>query len=588
MMSAQHSIDIVKKRFPALDMDVPAAGLIPETARNGMPTARLETGGYYLHSRYNPMEEAQKALDEALNKGSDLLVLAGMGLGYIAELAIAEGVPVLLSEPDPALFKACIAARDLERLLSEPNFILCTVDELKTILENTEARSVAYIENPAIARTFPEEVARIRAVWESSREKDRINTATLKRFGRRWVRNLEKNLEAVCKSSPITELSGVFSGMPAMVLAAGPSLDTVLPYIDEVKRRCLLIAVDTSMRSLGSVGAAPDFLVVVDPQFINSKHLDGCDTSGTILVSEPAVWPGVFRKSYRAVFTGASIFPLGNYLDRLCQVERGKLAAGGSVATTAWDLARFSGAAPVFMAGLDLGFPGARTHARASLFEQAILDRARRLRPASHDLFLAYRNGHSQDALANDGSSVVTDKRLALYSWWFSAKMARYPETGTRNLSEKGLAIPGMPLAGIDDVLALPEIREELDRRKARLLNEARASTDLNRMALSIQLMIHELENIAELAEEAVGLARSEDQNMEYRLARLDEIDSLIMASTARDVVGFLFASLEEVLEGKSASIENVMEKTARIYASVVESARWHAGLFKPILKPDF
>ena len=52
------------------------------------------------------------------------------------------------------------------------------------------------------------------------------------------------------------------------------------------------------------------------------------------------------------------------------------------MATTAWDLARALGSSPVYLSGLDLGFPDGRTHAAASLFEQRALSSGGRLAPS--------------------------------------------------------------------------------------------------------------------------------------------------------------------------------------------------------------
>ena len=50
--------------------------------------------------------------------------------------------------------------------------------------------------------------------------------------------------------------------------------------------------------------------------------------------------------------------------------ENESLSAGGSVATTAWDFARFIGCNPIIMAGLDLAFTQNKTHSLACKFEK--------------------------------------------------------------------------------------------------------------------------------------------------------------------------------------------------------------------------
>jgi len=163
--------------------------------------------------------------------------------------------------------------------------------------------------------------------------KGAVNENTLRRFGRLWVRNLARNLGPAATSPGVERLEGLFAGMPALVLAAGPSLDAVLPHVRELSRRALVVCVDTALRSLLRFGVEPDFLVVVDPQYWNWRHLAGLESPSSLLVSETAAWPAIFRGSRRGTFLGGSLFPLGRSIEAFAG---GK---GGDVTVRVWDLA---------------------------------------------------------------------------------------------------------------------------------------------------------------------------------------------------------------------------------------------------------
>jgi len=235
------------------------------------------------------------------------------------------------------------------------------------------------------------------------------------------------------------------------------------------------------------------------------------------------------------------------------------------------------------MAGLDLSFPDGKTHARASLFEQRSLNAGTRLRPAATDGFEAMRGGQPYEAPANDGSTVVTDRRLSLYSWWFSSKAARHPGTPTGNLSARGLAIPGLPPASPGELLAFPPARPRIDA----ILEAAAPGRDPEGAGAAVDRAVEgllgELRRIAELADSAVRSseeARSPDPAVrEAALARLEEADAELLSSDARDVVGFLFGSAEDILGGRAKTMEDALGTTGRIYRGVAESARWHARI---------
>jgi hypothetical protein len=196
--------------------------------------------------------------------------------------------------------------------------------------------------------------------------RDDVNMATLGKFGKRWVRNLSRNMSAIRDLPGISRLTGLAAGdghefasnggngageaLPVFLAAAGPGLDGAGPLLPDIRRRCVVVAVDTSLRFLLRYGVEPDFVLVVDPQFWNSRHLDRCaGGERTRLIAESAVYPPVLRMPFKATYLCGSLFPLGSFIEQ--QVDpKGLLGAGGSVATTAWDFARVLGAKEIWIA----------------------------------------------------------------------------------------------------------------------------------------------------------------------------------------------------------------------------------------------
>ena len=581
-------------RSPELAALVDAAvpySLEPAESRAGLPTARA--GGLWLHSRYDPAAEARRAVDEALGAGADLLVLLGLGLGYAAEAGLAAGIPVLAAECDPGLLRAELSVRDLAATLASDRFSLALCPDgnsLTAAMAVLDPRSIAATENQGMRAACPEALESYRNAVRACREKDGINAATLKRFGKLWVRNLARNAILAGSLPGVARLFGRFAGAPALVLAAGPSLDDVLPSLPALRERCLLVCVDTALRSVLRAGVEPDVVVVVDPQYWNARHLDGCRPLSSVLVTEAAVWPSVFDMPVRTAFLCSSLYPLGRYIEHRCGGPRGTLGAGGSVATAAWDLARSLGCSPVFMAGLDLSFPDGKTHARASLFEQRSLAAGRRLSPAATAGFEAMRGGHPYPAASNDGGTVTTDKRLSLYAWWFSNRAARHPETPTYTLSARGLAIPGLSYRAPAALLDLPLLRaqgaaldpERLDAMIAEASSggpgDAASGSDV---ATVVADLVGELERLAALSDTAVSLAiearDARGPDLEALLRELAGIDATVLSSSAKDVAGFLVGSAAEAIGGRATDLADSLGKTERIYRSVADSARWHA-----------
>lgn len=564
---------------------VEPSSLEPVRARNGEVTARA--GARWLHSSYDPSQEARRLADEAISGGAELVVLLGLGLGYAARAVLDSGGTVAAIEVDPAWLSALFHLVDMTGLLSDQRFslVLCPGGEgLASFLQTANPRSVAVIENKTTLATHVEAAVRLHEQLDRFVSKDAINEATLRRFGRLWVRNIARNIRQTAGLPGVSSLAAAFDGMPALVLAAGPSLDDALPFLPDLAARMLVICVDTALRSVLRAGIEPDFLVVVDPQYWNARHLDRCDLRRSVLVVETAVWPSVLRIQSRRTVVCSSIYPLGGYIERSLEQAKGALGAGGSVATTAWDFARTLGCRPIYMAGLDLSFPAGKTHARASLFEQRSLAAGSRLHPAATDVFLAMRGGQPHQARSNDGGMVTSDKRLSLYSWWFSSRIGANPQAPTMNLSAHGLAIEGMQCVSIDALLGLAPIRAviaaRLDAFDADCADHTSPATEP-----VLRQLVEDLDSVAILADEAIAIADASSGDAAsgdaaYRdaiLRRLSAIDEAVLASRARDIVGFLFASASQAAGGPSHSFDESLAHTARLYRAVAESARWHA-----------
>ncbi len=258
-------------------------------------------------------------------------------------------------------------------------------------------------------------------------------------------------------------------------------------------------------------------------------------------------------------------------------VTFGTIRAGGSVATSAWDLARILGAKRAYMAGLDLAYPHGKSHARASTFEQQALFSGTRLRPAQHIFFSGIQGADPFWVRANNGKPVGTDKRLALYAWWFSRMCSLNPQPATLNLSPEGQAIEGMPCAAPESLLAEPDIRAEIERRFS-LWHRHRSRQSLSGAALRSELR----ENLCEIRKTVLDGIKLIEQGlagtcaMDTVLRKLDNIDERLLHSSAKNLVGFLLPDLTERLGPKAQSLDESLVVTSRLYADIQTSADWH------------
>ena len=567
---------------------------------SGSPTMTID--GVLLHSRYDPRRDASLQVEREVDPAATAVIVMGFGLGYGVEAVRRRFplTPILAVEPDAALFKAAVAGRDLSGMLSDPRILLHVGAEpegLAGLLETLPLARPAFLRLRAEMERNPAPYKAAEEVVHSWILRRDINVNTLNRFGRLWVRNLCRNMRAFIDCPGIGSLEGLFSGIPALLVAGGPSLDALLPRLRELRERALIVSVNTPLRPCREAGVEPDFTVVVDPQYWASRYLDWTTSERGVVVAEPSTHPRVFRRPGAAFFLCSSLFPLGETLETAVGAK-GKLGAGGSVATSAWDLARLLGANPLYTAGLDLGFPGLRTHCKGAYVEDSWLSASGRTATVEGSAFRSLREIGLFAVRSASGGLTLTDRRMLLYKWWFENQISMRRGMESSTLSPGATAIQGMPLVDVDRVLALPVIRPEIDTRMegVRALRDGAESRDQAAVRLREGLvrLLGELDSLVELSRRGLSLSRELGNVIARRrdpgpvLRRLDEVDGKILEVSARNVAGFLIQSVIHGIAGlgeSAAGPQEVVSRSASIYEGIAESAGWQKDLLSRALR---
>lgn len=483
------NLSLLRERFPQLyqllEADLSAA-LETATASDsdgggnsgpefscGWKLVRARSGDWTaepsLHSRYDPVKEAGRlaeSLLQGLESDSKVPVFMGFGLGYgvqaLARRMQSQGnrspAGLVLVEPDVACLAAALWSVDFESVFSLERCALLVGASHQSVLGVLESFGLGkchIIWNRTHTSHHQQYFDGLQTLIQRNLEKDDINDRTLEKFGRLWLRNSCRNLHFLAECDAVARYENFGWNLDACVVGAGPSLDLVLPHLAAIKERSLVIAVDTALRSCLRVGVEPDFVVLSDPQYWNARHLSGLCAPSTTLVTEVAAYPSVFRFPCREIVLCSSLYPVGRFFSTR-GLDKGDLGAGGSVATSAWGLARLCGCHRIFLAAVDLSFPGKRTHARGSTFEEKTHIASTRLNPSQQSQTAALFSAATTLKTSYSGHSVLTDQRMELYAWWFESKVAAHPEVKTYSLTSESLSIPGISHFPLEEFLAQP------------------------------------------------------------------------------------------------------------------------------------
>ena len=525
--------------------------------------------GRALHSRYNPERESQQLVSSNRTEGTYSAAFFGFGLGY-APVSWAKAFPsdaLIIIEPDPAHFFFALSILDWTPVFSVRDCVLAlgaAPSEVCALIEKfggfDHCRIIANASQMAHASDYFSELA---ATIEKSRKKAKVNSFTLEKFSHLWLRNSCRNLEYFPLLSGITRFENRCPArVPALVLAAGPTLEEILPHLAELKKRTIIIAVDTALRACLKAGVEPDFIVLVDPQYWAYRHLAGLSAPSSILITESAAYPSVYRFVCKEIVQCASLFPLGKYFEKRLGTK-GVLEAGGSVSTSAWDFARYIGSRRIFFSGLDLGYPSLQTHIRGSTFEEKMHATSRRTSPAETSGIASLFGANMKIEKDYAGRTILTDDRMTLFAWWFSNTQSLYPQIKTSVLSDKSLAIEGFSVASLEEVLALPPAQKEREAFLSITDSPESKAAFQKRFAQVKEELLSGFESLYQSARTAVSLCeqalakRTNAQFTSSAIASLEKIDSDILHSELKEATALVFPTerkLEELFASASIS----------------------------------
>ena len=420
-----------------------------ETAKTNEPFitySESENKILAYHSKYDPVKEAEKQV-KAVYSGQNHVMLMGFGLGYAAQ-NLAENTDITridIVEPDKNIFYIALKTRDLSKLLNDKRvslFVAMTPDEIgdvwATLIDWTTIGEFCVVDHPPTLVRFREYVERLLEKIRYLCNKSKGNLITLMYSGFEYHSHNFENLGKAFELPGVQRLFGKFVGVPAVLVAAGPSLDKNMDLLHKIKGKFPIVAVDTALRQLVTNGIKPDIVCAADSSYENSLDFVGVeDEKDVILAVEPMTHPDIFNvfNGQKMLMTfGGGLFPVYSEF----REPVGTLVCWGSIATTVFDLVRKIGADPIIFLGLDLSFADGRLHARGSYSDDMLYERVNQYSSIEHET-AEYINSRGKIVYnLSDGTKVYTDKSMNIYKDWFEDQF-RQTDAEIINATEGGI-----------------------------------------------------------------------------------------------------------------------------------------------------
>jgi hypothetical protein len=293
---------ILTERFPELNdyinenqaALVNADYIVQESKMASSPTLSVFVEGnvHFLHSRYNPMNEAEIFIRNYAKFGeSKHVVFFGLGLGYHVEQFCIQhpNIPFTIIEPEPCVFYQFLLHRSLKNFnLDMLKAIYVWGDheqlrkQVKTLIDSISGE-LLYVPHPAHAKVFPKKTEQFEEVFVELSNVKKMYLQTMLYFGKLWMENSVRNIGTMLRTpNIILDKKHFFEGKPVVLVSAGPSLIDEIDNLKHIKKHKLayIFSIGSAINSMIANDIYPDAALTYDPMENNANVFKKLKESG--------------------------------------------------------------------------------------------------------------------------------------------------------------------------------------------------------------------------------------------------------------------------------------------------------------------
>lgn len=429
--------EMIRECLERMQNDTDSRYVIEDTC-SGYATLKVianQNENFYYHSNNDPNMTGIYWLEKQLKESGRYHIL-GLGLGYEAYhlyYLTKKSIPIEVYESDLQLIALAVkyvrmdvALNDMVTIHYDPDLQL-----LKKALEKKDEQVLLYppairnIQNPVLRKSLE----KFSIVQESIRSNHILLNAN-------YLQN-EQYLETHGDEVGIVdELEDKFRNKIIYIIAAGPSLDKNIMDLKSRPPESVILATGTVLKKLMKLSIIPDYIIIIDPaekvlgQIRGYEH---CEIPLLLLSTANAKFMSKYKGKKYLIFQ--KDFPKAE-----CGAERrgSKVyGTGGSVSTTALDIAISFVARKIVFLGLDLAFTNQLAHAS---------DTSNQIAMDEKDLQLV--KGWNEE-------QVFTNDKFGIYKEWIEKRIKEMDCDGIQfiNATEGGCFVEGMVHQSLQNTL---------------------------------------------------------------------------------------------------------------------------------------
>lgn len=423
----------------------------------------------YFHSKENPFEEAQKWFSSLDLEGVQVLCVFGVGIGYYYEAAKTwlqdSSHYLVFLEHDPEVVYRLIETEMGTQLLHDPQVLLWCFDpndfsghgwNLLAILICHRQFQLSALEY--YAHVFPEMYAKINTELTFAITTNYMSVSEYENYGECFFTNFYRNMLLLPGSYRGNALYGQFSGVPAIICGAGPSLDKNLALLETLGDRALIFAGGTAMNAVNSHSFLPNFGLSIDPHQAQMSRMIMNKAYETPFLYRNRMYPDALKFIHgdKLYVTGTGGYDLADWFEKQLGIEGEKICEGHNVVNFSLSIAEAMGCNPIILVGVDLSYAGLRS------YQSGVINHPTNLRKRDFQT----KGFHEELLIKNDiyGAPVYTLWKWVAESVYYSQFVIEHPNTLVINATEGGLGMVGIVNAALKEV-AETYLQRKLDLR---------------------------------------------------------------------------------------------------------------------------
>ena len=343
-----------------------------QLSKTGADEYNLILNNIEIHSNSGAKKEAEQIALNNKNDENALIIIYGMGLGYLPD-EIVKRCPkskIIIYEPNLQILKFVLSIAQIDTLYKRNVYLASDTDEIKYIAEKfaTSKTELSICFLNSYKKLFYDDIM---AVFE------KIKNIISQIAGNRntYIKQMPMasmcllcNVNIIVQNPLIDVLKDVYKDKTALILCAGPSLQDNIEIIKNNTDKFVTFALNPTLKLLQKHSLSPDFIVSID-SVDNSMQFDGIDTSNSYFIAEAFSYPESVNRKCKKHFFYISDGNFFNYWLRKNLDIENNLKTLGTSSYTALQSALLMGFSKIIFVGQDLAFKDGKCYSTGSQYD---------------------------------------------------------------------------------------------------------------------------------------------------------------------------------------------------------------------------